>query len=148
MLIELWGRYEKYILKYSDTQLKSWYALLVSMVPFLILNYIIFYFMLNYNVSYNHMMIIGLSIPMGRLLYAYIIYKNNLYFGDGYNWFTLVLFIFGMLVAIIGLTYLIIKDINGGFEDKQQEEHTYRKIQIDTNISNKYDYLLQNNKSE
>lgn len=149
MIKNLWNKYENYILKYSNTQLRSWYALLISLIPFLLLNYIVFYFILSYNVSYNHFVLISLSIPMGRLLYMYIIYKNDLYFENGHNWFTLLLFIFGMFIAMSGLIYLIIKDINGGFKNNQQKTKSNIEFKIDKNLldnNNKYDYLLQNNK--
>ncbi len=149
MLTKLWIRYENYILEYSNNQLKSWYALFVCIMPFLVCNIIIGYFIWDTNIVFSYFILLFLSVPLGRLLYVYIIYKNNLYFGDGYNWYTLILFIFGMFVAIVGGVYLIIKDINEGFE-KQQNIKVYKQSDINTNVSNnpnKYDYLIQGSKS-
>jgi len=149
MIKSLWDKYENHILEYSNTQLRSWYALLLCIIPFFICNIIIGYFIWNFNIVFSYFILLFLSVPLGRLLYMYIMYKNNLYFGDGYNWYTLILFIFGMLVAIIGGTYLIIKDINGGFENNQQKAKSNIEFKIDKNLldnNNKYDYLLQNNK--
>ena len=155
MLINLWAKYENYILQCSDTKniLKLFFSLFLSIFPFFILNILIGYFIWNFNFNLSYYVLLFLSIPLGRLLNAYIMYKNNLCFINGNNWFTLSLFIFGMLTSIIGGTYLIIKDINGGFEEEQkinvQKEFKVNTTILDSNIlnTNKYDYLIQDKKS-
>ncbi len=140
-LSKLWKWYEKLIIKYSDTNLKSWYALFLCIIPFIILNYSIFYFIFNYNVSYSHFMLIGLSIPLGRILHVYVEIKYKIFFNSNRSVFILILFLFGMIISSMGLTYLIIKDINGGFPKKEPQSYTKEINPNLLNNPNKYDYL-------
>lgn len=149
MLISLWRKYEKYILEYADVNngLKLFFGSLLCIFPFIIFNYLLYYFILDFRASYSHIALIVVSGGEGRLLYLYIMYRNKCDFGKGQNWFTLGVSVYMLLVAITGGTYLIIKDINGEFE-KEKNVKVYKQTEINTNIlnnSNKYDYLLQNN---
>jgi len=149
ILSNLLKKYESFILKHIDknNSLLEIYALLLAMLPFVIFNYILYHFILGFNNEYLHYGMLSLALPKGRLFIEYIRIKNNLFFNNGHNWFTFLLFVGVMITGIIGLTYLIIKDINGDFKKVPKAKiETIKYNNNFLNTTNKYDYLKNDNK--
>jgi len=143
-LSNLWHKYENIIVYYSDvnSEIKHAFALILAIFPFIIFNYIFYHFILGFNNEHLHFLLLGLAFGKGKLFLFYIMKKNKCDFGGGYNNIFLQLLSVSMVcIGIIGMIYLIIKDINGGFKTppKPKVEVKYNNSLL--NNTNKYDYL-------
>jgi len=152
MLIKLWEKYEALVLNFTDIH-RQWYSyigLVICIVPFIIFNYTFYHYILGFDNRYLHIYLIILALGKGRVLLALIMLKNKCHFGKGHNYYSIGISIVGILLAVGVGIFLIIKDLNGGFE-KQENVKIYKKSEINTNIlnnSNRYDYLIQEHKNE
>ncbi len=142
-LSKLWKWYERLILNYTDINknFKLFIGSILCIVPSLILNYFIYIIIFNFNNEYKYALLIFLSIAEGRLLLMFIMWKNKCNFGKGQNKFVLLISLCMLIASILGLTYLIIKDINGGFPKKEPQSYTKEINPNLLNNPNKYDYL-------
>ena len=149
VLNNLWKKYEKYVLKYTDLnrQFYSLIGLLIAMIPFIIFNYLFYHLILGFNNEYLHYGMLFLGLGKGRLLLLYIMLKNNCNIGKGHNWFTILLSVFSVGTGVIGMIYLTIKDINGDFKKVPKAKiETIKYNNNFLNTTNKYDYLKNDNK--
>lgn len=149
MLIKLWRKYEELILNYTDMN-RQWYShigLVLCMIPFMIFNYIVYHHILEFDDKYLHIFLILLAFGKARILLSLIMLNNRCYFGKGHNYYSIGVSIFSIGLGVGAGVFLIIKDINGGFQ-KQENIIVQQESKINTNIlnGNKYDYLIQDNK--
>ena len=149
ILSNIWKKYEKLVLKYTDLnrQFYSLIGLTITIIPFIIFNYFVYYFFMGFDNKDLHFVMFIIALGKGRLLLFYIMDINN-YKAKGENWFSnLLAYLTVGSAVIVGIYYLIIKDINKDFKKAP-------KVKIETikynnnflNNTNKYDYLKNNNK--
>lgn len=136
MINNLWKNFELIILKYVDVnrQFFSLIGVTIAMIPFLFINYLVFYFVLNFQKDYSHLFLVVMSFGEVRIFLVWLMLKNKKDIGKGHNIFSVLISIIGIGVGVIGLSYLIYKDISGGFEKDKKNELIENNVEIKKEI--------------